>query len=75
MPKRVPPSSSGFYHLAIPLDDPGNEDVDDFTTMIKPITEKEAKQLSRLFRKISRNQPCPCGSGDKFKRCCLRRAN
>lgn len=21
--------------------------------------------------KIGRNQPCPCGSGKKFKRCCL----
>lgn len=24
-------------------------------------------------RKISRNDPCPCGSGRKFKHCCLRR--
>jgi len=22
-------------------------------------------------RKIGRNQPCPCGSGKKFKKCCL----
>jgi len=22
-------------------------------------------------RKIGRNDPCPCGSGRKFKRCCL----
>lgn len=21
--------------------------------------------------KIRRNDPCPCGSGDKFKKCCL----
>lgn len=21
--------------------------------------------------KIKRNQPCPCGSGKKFKKCCL----
>ncbi|HIJ67247.1 MAG TPA: hypothetical protein HPP51_03060 [Planctomycetes bacterium] len=25
--------------------------------------------IRRLFRKIGRNQPCPCGSGLKFKRC------
>lgn len=25
--------------------------------------------------KIGRNAPCPCGSGKKFKRCCLNRAN
>lgn len=23
--------------------------------------------------KVGRNQPCPCGSGKKFKKCCLRR--
>lgn len=21
--------------------------------------------------KVGRNEPCPCGSGDKFKKCCL----
>ena len=25
--------------------------------------------------KISRNAPCPCGSGKKYKRCCLNKAN
>jgi uncharacterized protein YecA (UPF0149 family) len=24
----------------------------------------------RVGRKIGRNEPCPCGSGKKFKRCC-----
>jgi hypothetical protein len=27
----------------------------------------------RPGRKIGRNEPCPCGSGKKYKRCCLRR--
>lgn len=22
-------------------------------------------------RKIGRNDPCPCGSGNKFKKCCI----
>jgi len=26
-------------------------------------------QTSRA--KVGRNEPCPCGSGKKFKRCCL----
>jgi uncharacterized protein len=26
--------------------------------------------LRREGRKIGRNEPCPCGSGRKFKRCC-----
>lgn len=25
-------------------------------------------------RAVGRNQPCPCGSGRKFKRCCLPKA-
>ncbi|MFM5426927.1 SEC-C metal-binding domain-containing protein [Aeromonas veronii] len=23
------------------------------------------------FIKIGRNEPCPCGSGKKYKQCCL----
>ena len=25
--------------------------------------------------KVGRNEPCPCGSGDKFKKCCLWKVN
>jgi uncharacterized protein YecA (UPF0149 family) len=25
------------------------------------------------FKGVGRNDPCPCGSGKKFKRCCLER--
>jgi hypothetical protein len=32
-----------------------------------------AKLLSSANRKIGRNEACPCGSGKKFKRCCLTR--
>ncbi|OUP22594.1 hypothetical protein B5F29_01220 [Lachnoclostridium sp. An196] len=31
---------------------------------IKPAT------VVRLHRKIGANEPCPCGSGRKFKKCC-----
>jgi len=26
--------------------------------------------IKRDGRKIGRNEPCPCGSGKKYKRCC-----
>ncbi len=29
-----------------------------------------SKKTKENFGKISRNQPCPCGSGKKFKHCC-----
>jgi len=28
-------------------------------------------QMSRKPPRVGRNEPCPCGSGKKFKRCCL----
>lgn len=29
------------------------------------------KNLINLYKKTGRNDPCPCGSGKKFKKCCL----
>jgi SEC-C motif-containing protein len=34
--------------------------------MVKP------KPVVREGRKVGRNDPCPCGSGEKFKKCCGR---
>ena len=48
--------------------------------LISPIVETEVKSshsvintpASNIARQdISRNSPCPCGSGKKFKRCCI----
>ncbi len=32
--------------------------------------EKSAKRQPRKVNKIGRNDPCPCGSGKKYKHCC-----
>ena len=37
-----------------------------FIEMKDPPTEK---QMSRDPAKVGRNEPCPCGSGKKFKNC------
>lgn len=29
------------------------------------------KAMARRPPKVGRNDPCPCGSGKKFKKCCL----
>jgi uncharacterized protein YecA (UPF0149 family) len=29
-----------------------------------------AKQAPKQTSKIGRNEPCPCGSGKKYKQCC-----
>ena len=35
-------------------------------------TRGEAEDLTRPGAKVGRNAPCPCGSGKKFKQCCMR---
>jgi hypothetical protein len=34
-------------------------------------TRARGQRLENPFRGIGRNDPCPCGSGKKFKKCCL----
>lgn len=45
------------------------------------LTEAERKEIKKTFdatktvvkeKKIGRNEPCPCGSGKKYKKCCLK---
>jgi hypothetical protein len=33
----------------------------------------QVETLARPGAKLGRNDPCPCGSGKKFKRCCMQR--
>lgn len=35
------------------------------------MTERLEPATGITSRNIGRNQPCPCGSGKKYKRCCL----
>ena len=43
-------------------------------TMLKKMYRQDPKKLlsrrPRRKRRLGRNDPCPCGSGEKFKRCC-----
>lgn len=64
-----------------------NELVDSYTRLGGVLTEELREQVARLeeeflaYRKalvtpekavkVGRNDPCPCGSGRKYKRCCL----
>ena len=38
-----------------------------YRPMAIPPTPKQ-----EIRKRVSRNDPCPCGSGAKFKKCCLR---
>lgn len=34
------------------------------------LEEQESSEKEKAKRKLGRNDPCPCGSGKKYKRCC-----
>lgn len=40
----------------------------------KPMVPIEKLSQGGLCRKIGRNERCPCGSGKKYKKCCLNRS-
>jgi uncharacterized protein YchJ len=37
----------------------------------KPFVYKGGEQTVVKGEKVGRNDPCPCGSGKKYKKCCL----
>jgi hypothetical protein len=42
----------------------------DLFPMEPPSSEWVTKPIRRTAPKVGRNEPCPCGSGKKFKKCC-----
>ncbi len=49
------------YILGIEPDKP--EDISDLEKLLNPLKPVQSA-------KIGRNDPCPCGSGKKYKKCC-----
>ena len=50
------------YSIELDADQP--EDVNDLELLLNPPKTVIAE------KKIGRNEPCPCGSGKKYKKCC-----
>jgi preprotein translocase subunit SecA len=43
----------------------------DFVFKVQPKNEKVVTEKSVVnLKKVGRNDPCPCGSGKKYKHCC-----
>lgn len=36
--------------------------------------ESKGYQVKNVYKDIGRNDACPCGSGEKFKKCCIDKA-
>jgi SWIM/SEC-C metal-binding protein len=52
------------WKYKIDLDPKKPEDIADLTRLLNPPKPLIAE------KKVGRNEPCPCGSGKKFKNCC-----
>lgn len=50
------------------------DDIFDADTKKRLYREQKASGTIRKEKKIGRNDPCPCGSGKKYKKCCGRNA-
>ena len=35
------------------------------------VSEESHKKEGIDYSKVGRNDPCPCGSGKKYKKCCM----
>lgn len=51
------------WHFIIGFEPDKPEDISDLEKMLNP-----PKPL--ISQKVGRNEPCPCGSGKKYKKCC-----
>lgn len=50
------------YSIEVDPDKP--ENINDLEMLLNPPKTKIAE------KKVGRNEPCPCGSGQKYKKCC-----
>ena len=50
------------YTIELEPDKP--EDITDLEILLNPLKTEIAD------KKVGRNEPCPCGSGKKYKKCC-----
>ncbi len=59
-----------FFGDEYPLDEPLDDDDDDFMDLDYLLPSQEADSPPSKTSKVGRNDPCPCGSGKKYKKCC-----
>jgi SWIM/SEC-C metal-binding protein len=52
------------WKYTIELEPDKSEDITDLERLLNPPKPKIAE------KKVGRNDPCPCGSGYKYKKCC-----
>ena len=65
----------GFGHIKdmcyriLSSDDIGPDERESLLPLVKESSSKLVRAYSTEKVKVGRNEPCPCGSGKKYKRC------
>ncbi len=57
-------SNKNGWQVIVGIEPDKSEDISDLEKLIKSSASKQTAII------ISRNAPCPCGSGKQYKRCC-----
>ena len=52
-----------------------NDIDEDLYEKIDELIKKDLEDSTNTYSKTGRNEPCPCGSGKKFKKCCIDKQN
>ena len=68
--RSAPSSQLSHVHAetGLPVSDIGGDDGREGQTQLSQ--QRKKKQPVRVGQAIGRNEPCPCGSGKKYKKCC-----
>ncbi len=71
----VSPNANGNLRFGINLETPWEHSEELEATLQAVEQRSQLKRVqhsrrARAMRKIGRNEPCPCGSGKKYKKCC-----
>ena len=63
---------SDFLRFLFHVEDPGKVEKKRMSKNIKEGAAEKQQTVKRQAPKVGRNDPCPCGSGKKYKNCCGR---
>ena len=63
---------SDFLRFLFHVEDPGKVEKKKMSKNIKEGAAEKQQTVKRQAPKVGRNDPCPCGSGKKYKNCCGR---
>ena len=55
------------WEIIVGVEEDKPEDITDVLKLLEP-----ERFIARVEPRAGRNDPCPCGSGTKYKKCCLR---